>query len=63
MTHPRRFMGHRGKDPHPRAKLTDAEVEEIREMWSDGMWTYSTLAEVWEVSRYTIRDIVTWRRR
>jgi hypothetical protein len=49
--------------PHPRAKLTDAEVEEIREMWSDGLWTYSTLAKVWDVSRYTIRDIVTGRRR
>jgi hypothetical protein len=49
--------------PHPRAKLTDAEVEEIREMWSDGLWTYSTLARVWDVSRYTIRDIVTGRRR
>jgi len=51
------------RGPHPRAKLTDAEVEEIREMWSDGLWTYSTLARVWEVSRYTIRDIVTGRRR
>ena len=53
----------KNRGPHPRAKLTDAEVEEIREMWSDGLWTYSTLAKVWDVSRYTIRDIVTGRRR
>lgn len=50
-------------EPHWRAKLTDEEVELIRELYAEGLWSYATLAVVFEVSRFTIRDIVTYRRR
>lgn len=49
--------------PHWRAKLTDDEVELVRELYAEGLWSYATLAVVFEVSRYTIRDIVKYRRR
>lgn len=49
--------------PHWRAKLTDEEVELIRELYEDGLWSYSALGVVFEVSRYTVRDIVKYRRR
>ncbi len=57
-----------GEDHH-NAKLTDAQVEEIRELYETGVYGYRRLAkmckEQWgvEVSRMTIRDIVTFRRR
>lgn len=48
---------------HPRASLSDHDVELIRELWDEGLWSYNSLAVKFEVSRYTIRDIVKGRRR
>ncbi len=48
---------------HPRASLSDHDVDLIRELWEEGLWSYSALAQKFEVSRYTIRDIIKGRRR
>lgn len=50
-----------GQDHHG-AKLTDAEVELIRELRDEG-WTYACLAEKFETSKDTIAAICTYRRR
>jgi DNA invertase Pin-like site-specific DNA recombinase len=55
--------GYRIGEDHHHAKLTDAQVEEIRELWEDGFSSYRTLAKKFNVNRGTIRDIVTFRRR
>ena len=48
---------------HPRAVLSDADCNLIREIYAEGFASYRTLARQFEVSRVTIRDIVTGRRR
>ena len=51
-----------GED-HPNAKLTDAEVERIRDLHEfDGM-TYKALAEKFEVSKWCIGRICRYERR
>lgn len=50
-------------EAHHRAKLTDADAELIRDIYDEGMASYSTLAIVFGVKKETIRDIVTFRRR
>lgn len=50
-------------ETHPRAALSDHEVDLIRELHEEGLYSYQTLARMFEVSRYTIRDIVKGRRR
>lgn len=59
---PARSGRRRGAD-HPRAKLTDGEVALIRQEYATGRWSYSQLAEKFEVSKATIADIVKERRR
>jgi hypothetical protein len=54
---------------HHLAKLTDHEVELIRQLWEDGQedpakrLTVRAIAEKFEVSCGTIHDIITFRRR
>lgn len=48
---------------HYRARLTDAEVELMRSMWEDGLYSYKTLAEKFEVPKGYVRDVVKFRRR
>lgn len=55
--------GYRIGDSHQRAKLTDEQVEQIRELFEDGFHSYRRLAKMFTVNRGTIRDIVTFRRR
>lgn len=50
-----------GED-HPNAKLTDAEVELIRQLHEEGM-SYETLAEKFEVSKWAIGRICRCERR
>lgn len=47
---------------HQNAKLTDAEVELIRQMHEDGL-TYDELAEKFEVSKWAIGRICRYERR
>lgn len=51
-----------GQDHHS-AKLTDHEVEQIRQQYEDGEGGYLTLARRFDVHKMTIRDIVKGRRR
>ncbi len=55
--------GMRIGEGHQRAKLTDAQVEEIRELFELGFHSYRRLARMFGVDRGTIRDYVTFRRR
>jgi DNA invertase Pin-like site-specific DNA recombinase len=55
--------GNRFGEEHHRARLSDAQVEEIRELYEDGFSSYRSLAKRFGVTKATIRDIVTFRRR
>ena len=55
-------VGLRIGEDHPNAKLTDAEVERIRQLREGGM-RYAVLAEKFEVSRWTIGRICRYERR
>lgn len=50
-------------EAHHCAKLTDADVEFIRDIYDEGMTSYGTLAKVFGVSKAQIRNIITFRRR
>ncbi len=50
-------------EKNPNAKLTDAEVEEMRSMYADGLWSYTTLADKFGVSKSCVADAITGRRR
>ncbi len=47
-------------EAHHRAKLTDAQVEEIRTLHETGLWGYRKLAKRFAVSRTQIKNIVTF---
>lgn len=58
--------GHPVGQDHPRAELTDHEVELMRQQYEEGLMGYRALARIWfdDVKRYThVRDIVKFRRR
>jgi len=50
-------------EAHHRAKLTDADVNLIRDIYEEGLESLAALAHVFGVSKSTIQDIVTFRRR
>lgn len=50
-------------EKHYRATLTDREVQLVEEMYNEGLYSYKTLGEIFEVPRLYIRDIVKGRRR
>lgn len=50
-----------GEDHH-NAKLTDREVDRLREMHEAG-YSYRQLAEMFELSKSSVRDIIKCRRR
>lgn len=56
-------------EAHPRARLTDAQVELIRELYDAGQEGtgpkigYRALAKQFNTSKRTVRDIVNYRRR
>lgn len=54
--------GNRMGETHHRAKLTDEQVETMRELHQQG-WGFKRLARAFNVSRETARDIVLYRRR
>lgn len=55
--------GHRIGQAHLRAKLSDDDIELIRDIYDEGMVGYGTLAKAFNVPKWYIRDIVTFRRR
>lgn len=50
-------------ESHARAKLTDHEVDLIRELHEEHGMGYRLLATKFEVSKRTIRDICSYRKR
>lgn len=50
-------------ESHHRAKLSDEDVELIRDIYDEGFASYSTLAEVFKVHKSTISDIINFRKR
>lgn len=65
----RNDSGHRVGEHHHRAKLTDAEVREIRDMAENRKTARAILDELTNrvppvrVSYHTVRAIIAWRRR
>lgn len=55
--------GSRCGQDHPRARLTDADVDLVRELYEEHGLTYRQLMEKFQVSKSTIHDLVTYRRR
>jgi hypothetical protein len=55
---------HQRKGPtHHKAKLTTAQVDDMREIYESGGVTYALLAEVFKCGLCTARDIVLYRTR
>jgi len=48
---------------HPKTTISDADCEELRTMYDTGHFTYQSLAEKYECSKSTIRDIIKLRTR
>lgn len=55
--------GSRCGETHHRAKLTDHDVDLIRELHEEHGLSYGVLAVKFEVSKSTIRDLCRYRRR
>lgn len=54
--------GARCGEAHPRARLSDEDIDLIRELHEAGVG-YRTIAAKFETSKSTVRDIVKCRRR
>lgn len=50
-------------EAHPNAKLTDREVDEIRDLHELAGWDYTTLADTYGAPYITIQKICTYQRR
>lgn len=50
-------------EAHHQAKLTDKDVELIRDIYEEGMTSYRTLARVFGVSKSQIRNICQYLKR
>lgn len=59
----RNHTGHRVGQSHHRAKLTDAQVREMRELRERHGWKYAALALKFGCGESTVRDICTYRTR
>ena len=58
----RNAEGRRVGESHPKAELTDRDVELMRELRDEGR-SYRWLAKTFEIPKRTVRDIVNYRRR
>lgn len=59
----RNHTGHRVGEWHQHAKLTDAQVREIRHKREEMGMGYGEIAALMQTSAWTIRDICTYRSR
>lgn len=55
--------GRRVGESHQHSKLSDKQVDEIRNLHDSGTWGYRRLARLFKTTRATIQHIVTCRRR
>lgn len=58
----RRKKGPRRGERHPHARLTDREVEIVRQFCEEGV-PYRRIAEKMEIGYDTVKSICTYRRR
>lgn len=59
----RNHTGHRVGEHHPKARLSDAQVAEIRAKYRPGVYGYHRLAVEYGCGESTVRDICTYRTR
>lgn len=59
----RNHTGHRVGECHQKAKLTDAQVRNVRDARKRFGWSYKELGKFFGVSPWTVRDICTYRTR
>ena len=59
----RSITGHRCGESHQRAKLTDAQVIEMRRIHASGALGYRKLAALFGCGQSTVRDIVQYATR
>lgn len=50
-------------ESHPRAKISNADVERMRFFFEAGGWSIPQLCRVFNLPRWTVRDIVEYRSR
>jgi ribosome-binding protein aMBF1 (putative translation factor) len=50
-------------ETHPNAKLTDAQVDEMRDLRERDGWSYDRLAERFDIPKITVAKICTYERR
>lgn len=55
--------GRRVGESHPRAVLTDSQVDMMRELHEELGMGYRRLAAMFKVSKRTVRDICAYKRR
>ena len=56
-------QGKRVGESHPGAKLTDHDIDLIRQLHEDSDLGYAQIAKEFDVSKWTIADVVKYRRR
>lgn len=56
-------QGKRCGETHPRARLSDHDVDLIRELRETHGLTYQAIADKFEISKSTVRDLCKYRRR
>ena len=59
----RSITGHRCGESHQRAKLTDAQVKEMRRLNESGEAGYRKLSAMFDCGQSTARDVCTYRTR
>ena len=59
----RGHTNHRAGASHPKAKLTDQQVKEMRAIYESGGIGYGFLADYFKCGASTVRDIVQYRTR
>jgi hypothetical protein len=58
-----RSQGHRSGERHPRSRLSDDVVDQIRSDYHDHDMTYAAIGDKYATSKWTIRDICTYKTR
>ena len=59
----RNHTGHVIGEQHPKARLSDVEVREIRARYARGEGSCASLAKIYGCAHGTIHNIVTWATR
>lgn len=55
--------GQRIGESHPRAVLTDHDIDLLFALWDEGGWSYARIAAKFEISKSHAWDILNFRKR